>query len=75
MNYSQKKLIFRLSAFAAILLSIIAFTPLVIPEGKHMPALFHLPYTLWSGLIVTFLFVLVTFIAVHFHPGNEEAKS
>ena len=59
----------------AILLSIITFTPLVMPYGKHTPYLFHLPYTLWVGLIVSLVFVLLTWIAVLIHPGKKEDKS
>ena len=72
MNTDKKKLYLRLLTILAIVLSIITFTPLVIPYGKHEPALFHLPYTLWTGLLVAMLLVLVTYLATRIHPGKEE---
>jgi hypothetical protein len=75
MNLSQRKSIFRMLILAALILGCITFTPLVIPYGKYEPALFHFPYTLWTGLIVTLLFVLLTWIAIRIHPGKGEDES
>jgi len=72
---TQRKSIFWILILAALILGCITFTPLVIPYGKHEPALFHFPYTLWTGLIVTLLFVLVTWIATCTHPGKGEDES
>jgi hypothetical protein len=60
---------------AAILLSCITFTPLVMPYGIHRPTLFSLPYTLWTGLILAILLVSLTYLSIRFHPGNEEDES
>ncbi len=75
MKITQKRSIFRLLALIAVILSCLTFTPLVMPYGRYEPTLFHLPYTLWTGLIVALLFVLVTYLATRIHPGKEEDKS
>lgn len=59
----------------ALVLGLITFTPLVIPYGLHRPVLFHLPYTLWTGLLVAIIFVLITWIAIRIHPGRGEDES
>ena len=60
---------------AAVLLSCITFTPLVMPYGTHEPGLFSLPLTLWTGLILAILLVFLTYLATRFHPGNKEDES
>ena len=60
---------------AAVLLSCITFTPLVIPFGTYKPGLFSLPYTLWTGLILAILLVFLTYLSTRYHPGNEEDES
>ena len=66
---------YRVLIVLAVILGIITFTPLVMPYGIHKPTLFHLPYTLWTGLIVALLFVLLTYIAISVHPGKGEDES
>jgi len=56
---------------AALILVIITFTPLVVPYGIHKPALLGLPYTLWTGILITVGLVALTFIATRVHPGRE----
>ena len=55
----------------AILLSVLTFTPLVIPTEKFTPVVFGMPYTLWAGLAITILFVLNAWFATYVHPGNN----
>jgi len=55
-----------------ILLSVLSFTPLVIPSGKNAPFLLGLPYTLWMGMLVAFIIVFLTFLGTRFHPGDDE---
>lgn len=56
----------------AFLLTIITFTPLVIPEGVYQPELFGMPYTLWLSILVTIGYVVLTFIGTKVHPGNDK---
>ncbi|WKN45527.1 hypothetical protein [Tunicatimonas pelagia] len=57
---------------AAVLLSIITFTPLVIPAGVYEPMLFGIPYTLWVSFLVMVLFVIITYIGTRVHPGRND---
>lgn len=47
----------------ALLLIVITFTPVVLSPGKIYPKLFSLPYTLWSGMLITIILVLLTYLA------------
>jgi hypothetical protein len=75
MDNKRKKLFLNLLTLAAVALSCITFTPLVMPYGRHEPTLLNFPYTLWTGLIVALLLVLLTWLAVRIHPGREEDES
>lgn len=75
MNAKKKSRAYNVLIILAILLSIITFTPLVMPYGIHKPGLLHLPYTLWTGLLLAVLFVCLTWLAVRYHPGKGEDES
>lgn len=68
----NRQLIWRICCALAILLMILAFSPVFIPTGKIDPKLMGMPYTLWSGLLVCILMVIITYIATLVHPGREE---
>ena len=72
MNKDRHRRIYRLLIILAMVLGILTFTPAVMPYGKFNPTLLHLPYTLWTGIIVALLFVLLTWFSVRIHPGNKE---
>lgn len=57
---------------AAVLLTIVTFTPLVIPAGVYKPRLIGVPYTLWMTILITLLYVAITFIGTKVHPGRNE---
>jgi len=64
----NSKLIWRICQLGVILLSIITFTPLVIPVNIHLPELFGLPYTLWMGMLVSLCFTCLILIGIRVHP-------
>ncbi|UCG27843.1 MAG: hypothetical protein JSV24_00360 [Bacteroidales bacterium] len=64
----------KICCLAAILLSVITFTPLVIPAGKYVPQLFGMPYSLWIGILITVGFVILTFLGTIVHPGKKEEE-
>ncbi|SHN32358.1 hypothetical protein SAMN04488057_12033 [Cyclobacterium lianum] len=70
----KKRLYWKISCAAAIILSMITFTPLVIPQGVSTPELAGVPYSLWTSFIITVLLVILTYIGTRVHPGmqNEE---
>ena len=75
MNTKKKSRRYTVLILIALLLTVLTFTPLVMPYEVHRPTLFHLPYTLWTGLLVAIVFVCITWLAVHFHPGRKEDES
>ncbi len=74
MDTARKKKYWKWCCLAAILLSIVAFTPLVIPAGVYKPMLFGIPYTLWTGFLVTVALVTITFIGTRVHPGLHDGE-
>jgi len=75
MNTKNKSWQYSILILLAILLAVLTFTPLVMPYGVHKPSFLHLPYTLWTGLLVAIIFVCLTWLAVHMHPGRKEDES
>jgi hypothetical protein len=73
----NRNIIWKLCQWGVLLLSIITFTPLVIPENIYLPELFGLPYTLWMGMLLSFCFTCLILIGINVHPGatkNKEKK-
>lgn len=64
----------RILIACAVLLTILTFTPLVIPSGVYQPELFGMPYTLWMTILITILYVVLTFIGTKVHPGKDTDK-
>jgi len=68
----KKKL--RVINILAVVLAITVFTPLVIPSGTYLPMLFGLPYTLWLGVLVTVVFILLTWQAARAYTKMENEE-
>lgn len=49
----------------------IAYTPLLIPEGKYRPMILGVPFSLAVGFLSTVLLVVITFIGSRVHPGSD----
>lgn len=65
----------RVNCGAAVVLSLLTFTPLVLAPGHHTPELFGIPRTLWLGILIAFALVAVTFVGGLMHPENESDAS
>ena len=59
---NRNKRYWRICCALVILLSILSFTPLVIPVGISKPFFLGMPYTLWVGMLIAFLLVFLVFI-------------
>ena len=70
MKRNLRRIYWRLCCVGVVGLSLVSFTPLVIPTGTVDPFVFSLPRTLWSGLLVAFLILVLTFIGVLVHPDG-----
>ncbi|MEQ6119202.1 hypothetical protein [Reichenbachiella sp. MALMAid0571] len=68
----NKSLYWNLCIAGVILVSILSFTPLVLPVGIYEPMLFGVPYSLWMGILVAILLVFLTYLGTKVHPGNGE---
>jgi len=69
-----KKRIWTIVRIVLIVISILVFTPLVIPKGVYEPELFGMPYTLWVGIVVygAFLSLILIGVSVHSKIFKEE---
>ncbi|MCB0632707.1 MAG: hypothetical protein R2824_06980 [Saprospiraceae bacterium] len=68
----NRQLIWRICCSLAILLMVLAFSPVFIPTGVISPKLMGMPYTLWSGILLCIVMVVITYVATLAHPGREE---
>ncbi len=60
-----------------VVLSVAAYTPLMIPHGIYKPMILGIPYSLWASFLITVALVVITYIGGKVHPGSddEEGKS
>ena len=63
----NKKRIWTIIRIVIIVISILVFTPLVIPKGVYAPELYGMPYTLWVGMVTYFSFLILILIGVSVH--------
>jgi hypothetical protein len=70
MTSTQRRFYWRLCYGSAFVLSVLTFTPLVIPAGVYTPIVLGLPYTLWMGILITVALVLLTFLAGRVYPHD-----
>lgn len=59
---------------AIFLLSVLTFTPLVMPLGEHEPMLLGVPYTLWTSILVTIALVALTYWATQLYPPTDDRR-
>jgi len=64
----------RILRTAAIILSLLVFTPLVIPKGVYQPELLGIPYTLWTSFLITVALVVLTYLGTKVHRTDEEEE-
>ena len=57
-----------------IILTVIGYTPLVIPNGVYKPMILGIPYSLWASGLITVLLVALTYIGAKVHPGTDEGE-
>jgi len=70
----KKAKTWRLLRTLAIALTLLAFTPVVIPQGKYRPELFGVPYSLWTTFLITIALVILTYFGTKVHRTDEEVK-
>jgi hypothetical protein len=70
----KQKRIWFICQLGVVVLSILTFTPLVIPYKRHLPELFGLPYTLWVGMLISLCFIVLILLGVRVHPIAMKKK-
>lgn len=70
MKKNWKPIIWRLCCLSVAALSILSFTPVVIPSGIIEPTIGNLPRTLWSGIIIAFAILALTLVGMFVHPDG-----
>ena len=73
MNDKNRKY-WRILRTVAIVLCILVFTPLIIPEGVYKPELLGIPYSLWTSFLITVALVVITYLGTRVHRSNEEEE-
>ena len=68
----QSKLFWRICVALVIVIIAVTFSPLVLNTGKIKPQLFGFPFTLWFGILLTVLLIVLTYIGGKVSLTNEE---
>ena len=68
---NKKNLYWRLCCGAMVVLSVLTFTPLVIPAGRYEPMLGGVPLTLWAGIFIAVAMVALTYVGTRVHPDGD----
>ena len=71
---SYKLILWRFCVIMVFLFAIITLSPLVTKTGKTEPFFLGMPYTLWLGILLTIILVVLTFIGSLVIPKDEEGE-
>jgi len=61
------KRLWNFARLGVVILSILIFTPIVIPKNVFEPELVGLPYTLWTGILAYFCYVALIMVGIFAH--------
>ena len=70
----KNRMYWRILRTTAIILCLLVFTPLIIPQGVHKPELFGIPFSLWTSFLITVALVVLTYLGTKVHRSNEEEE-
>jgi len=70
----KNKKYWTLCAVLVIVLMVLGYTPLMIPNGVYKPMILGIPYTLWTSFLITVILVTLTYIGSKVHPGSDEEE-
>ncbi|RMG21660.1 MAG: hypothetical protein D6730_17855 [Bacteroidetes bacterium] len=68
MDAKQKKRYWDLIRIAAVLVTALCLSPLVIPPNTYTPTLAGMPYSLWTSLLVCVVLLLLTYLGTLVMP-------
>ena len=72
---NRKNMLWRLCCAGVIGLSILCFTPLVIPAGQYQPVLLGLPRSLWAGMLIAFAILALAVTGTFVHPDMDDVNA
>lgn len=67
----NRPMLWTLCRLSVLIIVILIFTPLVVPAHTSDPFFLGMPYSLWMGLLVSFLLLALTVIGSWVHPGRD----
>jgi hypothetical protein len=68
--------IWRICIAVVAVIVLITYTPVIIPADRINPSFLGFPYTLWMGITLTIILVILTYIGSKVFPSqNEEEDS
>ncbi len=70
---SKKHYAVRLLDTLAILTFMATFSSLVMPAGQIEPRLGGIPYTMWTGFLVSILFLIMAYLVSAIRKGSNDA--
>lgn len=72
MDTGRKSLYWKLCIVGMVLLSILTFTPLIIPPGVTEPVIGGVPRTLWTSILIYIAMVVITYIGTRVYPHTDD---
>jgi hypothetical protein len=70
----KNKKYWTLCAILVIVIMVLGYTPLMIPDGVYKPMILGIPYSLWTSFVLTVALVVLTYIGSKVHPGSDEEE-
>jgi len=70
----RKWIYWRICILFVVILIILTYTPLIIPSGVYKPMILGIPYSLWTGFLITVALVVLTYIGSRVHQGSDHEE-
>jgi len=70
----EKTKYWKVCILVVMLLTVLGYTPLMIPKGIYKPMIAGIPYSLWVSILITVALVVLTYIGSRVHPGSDEGE-
>ena len=68
----RKKTLWNWCCACVLGLSILCFTPCIIPRGEYQPMLLGMPRSLWGGILIAFAILGVSVISIYVYPYTAD---
>lgn len=75
MQKINKRKNWRILRTIVIILCLLTFSPIIIPDGVFKPELLGVPYSLWTSFLITVILVFLTYLGTKMHFGIDEEEA